>query len=115
MYSYIIENDVLLEHMLDSFLTEANVTNTNSKAALKNTLTGIARDVSSDGSSKRANSIIEGKRRNLANISLRNEQIVKQTLGNQVSSYVEGECVKVGEKLGKRLNVIILYILRIVY
>ena len=102
MYSYIIENDVLLEHMLDSFLTEANVTNNNSKAALKNTLTGIARDVSSDGSSKRANSIIEGKRRNLANISLRNEQIVKQTLGNQVSSYVEGECVKAGEKLGKR-------------
>lgn len=88
--------------MIDRFLSEANVSSNNSKVALKNTLTSIARDVSSGDASKRTNSVIEGKRRPLAVAAGRNEAAARQILGDNVKSFVEGQCVKSGEKLGKR-------------
>ena len=101
---YILENSKLLESMIDKFY-EANGPKQNAinnKVGLKNALTGIAGEVKSNPKLSRAvNARIEGKRRTTATGAMRNETETGRILGNYVKAYVEGECVKAGEKLGK--------------
>ena len=109
---YITENSALLENLLEEFC-EANLSTgrkvgnsrPNGKTALKNLFMFYKNQVSSDPKySRRANMVLEEKRKREVMLSMNIDRATVTALGNYMKQFLESDCVKEGEKLGKSRN-----------
>lgn len=110
MNEYIIENSELLNKVFN-FLYEASLNNKTAiaranqpsgKQALQNLFTGTANLVKTQSNiSRNANARVEAERRRLIVGSGEIDRKTNELIGNYMKQFLEQDCIKAGEKLGK--------------